>query len=1830
MTSLPGLSAAPNFNTNTKLTGLSAAPNFDVNGGIGLRSILITAGSRTRFAALSSAPKCSGGSYTFRPKLAIDSGCVLDYVTDNPSDLSALDESRGLPILTSSGQVTRADGIGVTHFQTIVINTNDPSVRKSILVSTGWDGATLMKNSKQPLLGSAWLSKSGLIGIQDHLRPRCELRGLPGWEVPVTFADNLWYLDMCVFTPGCSDLNCESCVKVREAPCWDCLQDHHSCAGGCCGATSCGFINGVMSLNSKVRHSSSVSFEDAEESDLHGFSDHIKLNRLVRRQAHAYRRRRYVRVQRRALEVRESPEGDRQSVLSLGGATDAKPCGPACGCGGVFGASSREGKESVLSSTTFPTENQAKCRFHITASLLHGELVNKVLANGQFNIADLHEQESRKQAQKDMGVTTRPSRHRIEYREVKNLAPLLTWHHRLGCASTRTVKATSACVKGMGLSDQIECSCITCLENSNLRPNLSKITEPRDHENADTAFTKCNMDWKGPVTESHQGHKWFLVVVCKKFDLVWHKTGKSKSQAPKFIREFFEFCASKGLKVKLISSDSDSTFLSKDFRAVTLEFSVDQRFYVRAHRNQHAERAILVGLKRANAILIHALMADIMWCEAISFAYYIWNRLVNVDHHDPAYRQKPRLECAFGEKVDFSLWKVPFCTCFPIDHSSRYGQFKSRVLPGDWINLGLDSKVAAWRIMDLRTKEIRVHWHLWFLETMDHRKDALSRFDRHYLHGLERMSNGKIKTILTKRERIALRLRQAYRNPEHQQPTETFTVGDDTILEFKGIDDTGNVPESTMEKPGVDYLMEHVQLESENEQSDSEEAEAEPQSDGPNSSSTSAGSNISNKNEKRSGPAKVDPPSTDSDHELQGQFWQKQVYDQEPTDPFNVDTNADDSSLTDGLEEEYQDLVAVKELNELPSKSDQEIREAEKNNVESQVAFEDVDPDGTPYDEFIASNPSIQEQTSDAAYKKADSVDLNTLQQHLEHRRSGKFKPASITESEHDAVKDSFKRGVPIRWLIDFNIKRKKSHGAFQKYWNNGATATLAEAKKRGMTLGDAINDYKRGFFEIKTSYLDVNAALKEVFSTVLLEEPELSSAQIAASVHKSSGAPIDPPLKSLTRTLLDAPRFNPSTAVVLRNMALSSYRNEHFDGCGGVILSFDDKSMRYRVHLKDPIDQRKIVYVRDLHLDRMETVTSVNHRAPPNELIEVLRDKGRSQKLKEEAQVLSIMHERIHLMQQDLADPEDLTTEKLYEVMALGYQTAMAKAFEVECPSSFKRAVKGKDKDCWIKSILKEIKALEDMETWTVVHRSQAKREGKNIMKSGFVFRVKSDEDGFIKDFEEGGYKSRFVCKGYSEVYGEDFWNVRSGVVDYSSARILIALAAAECAELWTYDVKNAFVATKVPEGEEFYCEAPEDTENNDLFKGKFIMEDGTTGVLRCSRCLYGSKNSPRRFWQKLEKALRKGGFKPLIQDQCVLVCDRRSVGGGILRCALWVDDILLTTENEKDKLWFDEFFRDEFTLASDSGVEPAKHYLGMKVSRDRDAKTITLSCPALVDNLVNDLVAAGHLAADAGTRSHPMVGSSKMEPIGPDETALTEKDYPYRMVVGVCLHLSRTVRPDIALAVSELSRYVQQPGQEHKRAANWLACYLKGTRDLGITYHGNLPSKEINKLISYSDADWAGDSTSRKSRSGYTLQINGGPVEWYSKGQTIISTSSCMSETIAAVEAAKAIVCSRLFLFELGYKQPGSSRLFVDNEATVLNSNGYKQSKRSKHFQIRTELLRSYTQLGRIHVFKVDTNDNISDLHTKPLTGDKFLAMRDLMMGVKLLSNVLNLTTN
>ena len=136
-------------------------------------------------------------------------------------------------------------------------------------------------------------------------------------------------------------------------------------------------------------------------------------------------------------------------------------------------------------------------------------------------------------------------------------------------------------------------------------------------------------------------------------------------------------------------------------------------------------------------------------------------------------------------------------------------------------------------------------------------------------------------------------------------------------------------------------------------------------------------------------------------------------------------------------------------------------------------------------------------------------------------------------------------------------------------------------------------------------------------------------------------------------------------------------------------------------------------------------------------------------------------------------------------------------------------------------------------------------------------------------------------------------------------------------------------------------------------------------------------------------------------------------------------------------------------------------------------------------------------------------------------------------------------------------------------------------------------------------------------KSRSGYFIMLNGACIDWFTRKQTLTALSSCESETYACVLAAACTLHFRAMLAGLFAAQPGSTPVFTDNQATLLNSANDGQSKRSRHFQLRIEFLRDYCRLGRIHIDKVHTDDNMADVLTKPLGRAKFLKFRQLFMG-------------
>ncbi|KRX54095.1 Retrovirus-related Pol polyprotein from transposon TNT 1-94 [Trichinella sp. T9] len=107
------------------------------------------------------------------------------------------------------------------------------------------------------------------------------------------------------------------------------------------------------------------------------------------------------------------------------------------------------------------------------------------------------------------------------------------------------------------------------------------------------------------------------------------------------------------------------------------------------------------------------------------------------------------------------------------------------------------------------------------------------------------------------------------------------------------------------------------------------------------------------------------------------------------------------------------------------------------------------------------------------------------------------------------------------------------------------------------------------------------------------------------------------------------------------------------------------------------------------------------------------------------------------------------------------------------------------------------------------------------------------------------------------------------------------------------------------------------------------------------------------------------------------------------------------------------------------------------------------------------------------------------------------------------------------------------------------WLK-YLRGTADYGLLYQAN----GEGVLKGYSNADYVGDVTTRRSRTGVVCTCAGGAVSWHSQKQKSVELST--TEYVAASEGAKDMMwLMSLFAEVTEVKQ--KPILFVDNMGAV-----------------------------------------------------------------------------
>lgn len=111
------------------------------------------------------------------------------------------------------------------------------------------------------------------------------------------------------------------------------------------------------------------------------------------------------------------------------------------------------------------------------------------------------------------------------------------------------------------------------------------------------------------------------------------------------------------------------------------------------------------------------------------------------------------------------------------------------------------------------------------------------------------------------------------------------------------------------------------------------------------------------------------------------------------------------------------------------------------------------------------------------------------------------------------------------------------------------------------------------------------------------------------------------------------------------------------------------------------------------------------------------------------------------------------------------------------------------------------------------------------------------------------------------------------------------------------------------------------------------------------------------------------------------------------------------------------------------------------------------------------------------------------------------------YRRLIERLIYLTLT-RPDINYTVQILSQFMQDPTDEHMKAAVNLLPRLKL-----LTKASSWPNC-CAQLTPFSDSDWAPCPTSRRSKIAYSILLGDSPISGKTKKEQVLAPSSAEAE--------------------------------------------------------------------------------------------------------------------
>ncbi|CAI7911480.1 unnamed protein product [Closterium sp. NIES-54] len=357
------------------------------------------------------------------------------------------------------------------------------------------------------------------------------------------------------------------------------------------------------------------------------------------------------------------------------------------------------------------------------------------------------------------------------------------------------------------------------------------------------------------------------------------------------------------------------------------------------------------------------------------------------------------------------------------------------------------------------------------------------------------------------------------------------------------------------------------------------------------------------------------------------------------------------------------------------------------------------------------------------------------------------------------------------------------------------------------------------------------------------------------------------------------------------------------------------------------------------------------------------------------------------------------------------------------------------------------------------------------------WIFSVKRPPGSLL------AFKARYVARGFNQRQGVDFFQTFSPTLKMTTPRVLPHVSAQRAYELHSLDFSTAFLQGSLHE-EIWLSRLPG-------FSGSF--PESTQWSLRWP--VYGLREAPREWHNTLTTTLAALGFAPLTSDPLLFLRTDSSLP--LFYILVYIDDLIFATADTEALVLVKAELQKRHTSTY---LGDLRSYLGLHITRDRAARTITL----IQSHMVQQVLQRFCLPFPSPQPSPLPTGHS---PLAPPLNESVELGGLYLVLVGCLMYLMTCTRPDLAYPLSILACFVAPGKYKEQTTAKRVLRYMASTPGMGLVLGGR--GRVV--FTGHSDASWADNQETRHSSQGYTFSIGSGFVSWGSTRSSYVLSSSC-----------------------------------------------------------------------------------------------------------------------